>query len=46
LKRTQNRAARREQGQARTLQELLMVAKNRGYSPGWAYRIHQARGKR
>jgi DNA repair protein RadD len=46
LKRTQHRQARREQGQARTLQQLLMVAKNRGYSPGWAYRIHQARGKR
>jgi superfamily II DNA or RNA helicase len=46
LKRAQQRTARREQGQARTLAELLMVAKNRGYSPGWAYRIHQARGQR
>jgi superfamily II DNA or RNA helicase len=46
LKRTEQRIARREQGQARTLADLLMVAKDRGYSPGWAYRIHQARGKR
>jgi superfamily II DNA or RNA helicase len=39
-------ARRTEVGRARTLAELLMVAKNRGYSPGWAYRIHQARGQR
>lgn len=37
---------RTEVGRARTLADLLMVAKNRGYSPGWAYRIHQARGQR
>jgi superfamily II DNA or RNA helicase len=47
LKRTEQRHARRsEVGRARTLADLLMVAKNRGYSPGWAYRIHQARGQR
>ena len=47
LKRTEERHARRtEVGRARTLADLLMVAKNRGYSPGWAYRIHQARGQR
>jgi superfamily II DNA or RNA helicase len=46
LKRAEQRTARREQGQARTLADLLMVAKNRGYSPGWAYRIAAARGKR
>ncbi len=34
---------RREVGRARTLQELLAVAKQRGYSPGWAYRLHAAR---
>jgi len=39
-------ARRSEVGRARTLADLLMVAKNRGYSPGWAYRIHQARGQR
>jgi DNA repair protein RadD len=39
-------ARRTEVGRARTLADLLMVAKNRGYSPGWAYRIHQARGQR
>jgi DNA repair protein RadD len=38
--------ARREQGQARTLPQLLALAKERGYSPGWAYRIAAARGKR
>ena len=43
----QERHARRtEVGRARTLAELLMVAKNRGYSPGWAYRIHNARSRR
>jgi DNA repair protein RadD len=41
-----NATARRQQGQARTLEQLLALAKERGYSPGWAYRIHQARGKR
>jgi len=53
LKRTANviefeerHARRTEVGRARTLADLLMVAKNRGYSPGWAYRIHHARGKR
>jgi hypothetical protein len=37
---------RRQQQKARTLSELLALAKERGYSPGWAYRIHQARGQR
>jgi hypothetical protein len=45
LKRAVMRQARRNQGQARTLQQLLALAKERGYSPGWAYRIHQARGQ-
>jgi superfamily II DNA or RNA helicase len=36
---------RRQVGKARSLSELLTVAKQRGYAPGWAYRIHQARGK-
>jgi len=34
---------RREQGRARTLPQLLALAKERGYSPGWAYRIYHAR---
>lgn len=46
LRRGQQRTARREQGQARTLPQLLALAKERGYSPGWAYRIAAARGKR
>jgi len=37
---------RREQGQARTLQSLLALAKERGYSPGWAYKVYASRGKR
>ena len=39
-------ALRRQQQAARTLPELLALAKERGYSPGWAYRIAAARGKR
>jgi DNA repair protein RadD len=31
------------QGKARTLPELLAVAKERGYSPGWAKHVHNAR---
>jgi superfamily II DNA or RNA helicase len=38
--------AKRERQAARTLPQLLALAKKRGYSPGWAYRIHQARGGR
>ena len=34
------------QGAARTLPQLLALAKERGYSPGWAYRIAAARGQR
>ena len=37
---------RREQGKARTLQSLLALAKERGYSPGWAYKVYASRGKR
>ena len=37
---------RRQQQTARTLPQLLALAKERGYSPGWAYRIAAARGKR
>ncbi len=37
---------RREQGRARTLQQLLALARERGYSPGWAYKVHASRGGR
>lgn len=46
LRRDAIRATRREQGKARTLPQLLALAKERGYSPGWAYRIAAARGQR
>ena len=36
-------ALRRQQQTARTLPQLLALAKERGYSPGWAYRIYHAR---
>jgi len=38
--------AKRERQAARTLPQLLALAKERGYSPGWAYRIAAARGQR
>ena len=34
---------RREQGSARDLQSLRELAKQRGYKPGWAERVYQAR---
>jgi hypothetical protein len=34
---------RRQRAAARTLTQLLALAKARGYSPGWAYRVHNAR---
>ncbi len=37
---------RRQRAAARTLPELLALAKARGYSPGWAYKIHNARSSR
>ena len=39
-------ASKRKQQAARTLPQLLALAKERGYSPGWAYRIYHARGQR
>jgi superfamily II DNA or RNA helicase len=44
LEELQRTDRRRQVGRARTLQDLLAVAKQRGYSPGWAYRLHHARG--
>lgn len=37
---------RRQQGKARSLPELLAIAKQRGYSAGWAHRVHNARSSR
>ena len=41
-----HRERRRQVGQARSLQSLLAIARERGYAPGWAYRLHAARGGR
>jgi hypothetical protein len=43
---TDRRALKQEQANAHTLPQLLALANKRGYSPGWAYRIFHARGKR
>jgi superfamily II DNA or RNA helicase len=45
MKRAQQRTARREQGQARTLSELMAIARQRGYSPAWAWKVHTARAR-
>ena len=45
LRRDAARATRRKQQAARTLPQLLALAKERGYSPGWAYRIYHARNR-
>ena len=39
----ERREKRKEQGKARTLPELLALAKKKGYKPGWAYKIFYAR---
>ena len=48
LKELQREAVRQrttERKRARTLPELLALAKARGYSPGWAYKVHHARSR-
>ena len=42
----QRRNQRRQVGKARTLDQLLAVAKERGYKPGWAYRMLESRKAR
>jgi len=43
LKRVDAQLRAGERKRARTLPALLAVARARGYSPGWAYRVHNAR---
>jgi hypothetical protein len=38
--------SRREVGKARTLQELILVGKKRGYNPGWAYHVYNSRKRK
>lgn len=40
------REKRREEGNARTLEDLQELARKRGYAPGWAYNRWKARQKR
>jgi superfamily II DNA or RNA helicase len=46
LKRVNAQLRASERKRARTLPELLAIAAQRGYSPGWAYRVHNARSSR
>jgi superfamily II DNA or RNA helicase len=45
LERIEKKEQRKEIGRARTLPELLALAKKKGYKPGWAYKIFYGRGK-
>ncbi len=46
LKREAVRQRVAERKRARSLSELLAIAAQRGYSPGWAYKVHNARSSR
>jgi DNA repair protein RadD len=46
LRAEEQRGRRRQQGQAQNLTQLLALARQRGYSPAWAYRVAAARGAR
>lgn len=46
LKREAVRQRVAERKRAQTLPELLAIARVRGYSPGWAHRVHAARQQR
>jgi len=37
---------RKEQGNARTLEQLLQIAKERGFRKGWAYNVYNSRVKK
>jgi DNA repair protein RadD len=41
-----NRERRAAQRQARTLPELMAIARQRGYSPAWAWKVHSARSNK
>ena len=43
LKKEEVRQRKKEQGKARTLPELLALARKKGYKPGWAYKIFYGR---
>jgi ribosomal protein S21 len=43
LERIEKKEQRKEIGRARTLLELLALAKKKGYKPGWAYKIFYGR---
>ena len=43
ITRTHKASRKQEQGRSQTLTELLALAKKRGYKPGWAYKIFNAR---
>jgi hypothetical protein len=43
MRREETRERKKAQAMARTLPELLALAKKKGYKPGWAYKIFYGR---